>query len=203
MSDIKNIRRVALEKKQKTAEEAIEFISVKPQKNLILEIIENNTSTINNDYFEAISLLSILEKPVEGVKNLLQLKEKYLLISLLDKSDLLFYISEIEEKYNNNFSIDNVLDFFSDFQDLKKIKSSYRKIKEEFLLKRKKASKMYSTALNATDSYVQLDKLEKALRVSPWGSVEALRIIQSIILIEKGKKLGKNSFSKNKEKENQ
>ena len=82
------------------------------------------------------------------------------------------------------------------------MKCSYRKVSEKFSGDCKKSAQLYSTALNTIDVDEKLEKLEKALTFAPWGSVEAIRIIQAIILIESGWVLGKNSYSFKKEQEN-
>lgn len=206
MTQVKNIRRISLEKKIKETKEIQNFLKNQKEKDKIISIIDRNTSRVNREYFQAESLLSIFENPIEDpikkAKKLLKLKQKYLTVSLLEEYGFLSYISLIEEKYEDDFSKEKFFDFFVDFQDIKKMKSDYSKSEHNFLLECKVSLKKYSTALNEIDVEHKLEKLEKALMIAPWGSIEAIRIIQAIILIENGKKLGKNPLSLEREERN-
>lgn len=192
MGNYKNYKRLKVEKLQKKAKEIHQFLRG-PNREQVVELIKTSTSSLNKDYFDGDELINILEMdPIEAFDELRRLKRKSSIVSLLERYNLLHYIVEFESFQTEEPMVQRIRNFFSSHPEVDEIIKSYKVVETDFALNCKRASKLFSTALNQPKDDDKLRLLKDALVIAPWGSIESLRIVQNFILIQLGWRIGKS-----------
>ena len=198
-----NVKRIAVKKQLK--EQIIIQNYLDDNKNLseIISLISRNISEMNKK-LKADKIISVIKtEPLKAFVLLRKLKKDGFAIKFLTKYGFKGYISDfISFKTHKSFET-RIEDFFSEYPDKKGLLKVYKKIKADFLRDCKIANSIYSSALNNVDVQKKIEGLELALKVAPWGSIESVKIVTCIILINSGENIGKNQESLILDKKNQ
>ncbi|MCD5389867.1 MAG: hypothetical protein LR005_00545 [Candidatus Pacebacteria bacterium] len=161
----------------------------------IISLISRNISETNKP-LKAKKIIEILQtEPLEAFFLLKKLKREGFAVTLLTDYGFPGYIGDfLALETDKNFE-ERINSLFYDYPDVKGIMKSYQKVKSNFLKSCKTADVLYTTSLNNVYVQEKLKGLELALKVAPWGSIESIKIVRAIILINSGEILGKTKES--------